>query len=154
AGLKGVDWLEPRTPLPRADLAAAGAAQGVKGGSGELLFVRPGHPKDRAEKGPSPPPTRFARLPADWLPFPHERGVAELGGGTGSEGSSSGHEQILSPIHVVGIVAMGLWLIDNCNHEELAATCRRLGRWEFLVSVAPLKLRHGTGCPVNPIALL
>ena len=45
-------------------------------------------------------------------------------------------------------------LIDNCQHEELAAACADLKRWEFLVTIAPLKLPNSTGCPVNPIVLL
>ena len=28
------------------------------------------------------------------------------------------------------------------------------GRWEFLATIAPLKLAGGTGSPVNPLALL
>ena len=48
---------------------------------------------------------------------------------------------------------MGLWLIDNCNLEELAAACAERGRWEFLLTIAPLRIRYGTGSPVNPIAL-
>ena len=58
------------------------------------------------------------------------------------------------PIHYVGIVAMGLWLIDNCDLTELASTCDRLQRWTFEFIVAGLRLRGGTGSPVNPIALL
>lgn len=53
----------------------------------------------------------------------------------------------------IGMAAMGLWLLDNCNHEQLAAECERLGRWEFMVTIAPLKLEHGTASPVNPIAI-
>ena len=31
-------------------------------------------------------------------------------------------------------------------------TCRRLQRWEFMVSISPLRIAGGTGSPVNPIA--
>jgi kynurenine formamidase len=56
-------------------------------------------------------------------------------------------------VHVVGIVAMGLWLIDNLDLEQASETARRLGRWEFLFITAPLKLAGGTGSPVNPLAV-
>jgi hypothetical protein len=56
------------------------------------------------------------------------------------------------PVHVIGLVAMGLWLMDNCDLEELAATAERLSRWEFLLSVNPLRLTGLTGSAVNPIA--
>jgi hypothetical protein len=57
-----------------------------------------------------------------------------------------------APIHVVALVAMGLWLIDNVALEALAETCRRLQRWEFMMSISALRIAGGTGSPVNPIA--
>ena len=57
------------------------------------------------------------------------------------------------PLHQVGLASIGLCLLDNPRVEELAATCRRLGRSEFLLTVAPLALPGGTGSPVNPIAV-
>ena len=39
------------------------------------------------------------------------------------------------------------------THEDLAANCARLGRWQFQLVIAPLKLQNGTGSPVNPIAI-
>jgi hypothetical protein len=56
-------------------------------------------------------------------------------------------------LHVVGLVAMGLWLIDNGNLEELSRACASYRRWEFMLTVAPLVLERVTGSPVNPIAL-
>ena len=56
-------------------------------------------------------------------------------------------------VHIVGLVGMGLWLIDNGNREELAQAWASRRRWEFLLTVAPLRLQHTTGSPVNPIAL-
>jgi hypothetical protein len=55
--------------------------------------------------------------------------------------------------HVVCLVAMGLWLIDNANLEDLAQACAQRKRWEFLLAVCPLRLRNVTGSPVNPIAV-
>src|SRR5439155_588775 len=52
-----------------------------------------------------------------------------------------------------GVVGMGLWLIDNANLEELAKACSARKRWEFMLTVAPLRLQGVTGSPVNPIAL-
>ena len=65
----------------------------------------------------------------------------------------SGYPGLAMPLHAVGIVAMGLWLIDNCQLEDLAAACRDFGRWDFLLTVAPLRLAGATGSPVNPLAL-
>jgi hypothetical protein len=54
---------------------------------------------------------------------------------------------------MVGIVAMGLWLIDNCQLEDLAAACARHGRWAFQFTLAPIRFQGVTGSPVNPLAL-
>ena len=56
------------------------------------------------------------------------------------------------PVHEVAIPHMGLPLLDNANFERLAATCAELGRYEFMLTVAPLVVLGGTGSPVNPIA--
>jgi hypothetical protein len=52
------------------------------------------------------------------------------------------------------MVAMGMWIIDGCDLEELARACEQLGRWEFLFTAAPLRLKNSTGSPFNPIAVL
>jgi kynurenine formamidase len=56
-------------------------------------------------------------------------------------------------VHLVGIVAMGLWIVDNCNLERLAAACAELGTYEFMLVVAPLSFAGATGSPVNPLAI-
>src|SRR5262249_9777584 len=56
--------------------------------------------------------------------------------------------------HVVSLVAMGLWLIDNMNLEDLAKAAADRKRWEFLLTVAPLRLKSVTGSPGNPVAVV
>ena len=51
------------------------------------------------------------------------------------------------------LVTLGLWFIDNANLEELSVACRERNRYEFMITLGPLKLRNVTGSPVNPIAL-
>jgi hypothetical protein len=77
-----------------------------------------------------------------------------VGSDTANDVSPSGYAGLRSPVHGIGIAAMGLWLLDNCDLEELAAACARLGRWEFCLVVAPLVLDGTSGSPVNPLALL
>jgi kynurenine formamidase len=48
---------------------------------------------------------------------------------------------------------MGVHLLDNLALAELASACAERNRWEFLFIVAPLRIRGGTGSPVNPIAV-
>ena len=49
---------------------------------------------------------------------------------------------------------MGLTLLDNADFDEIALACADAGRWEFLLTIAPLVVVGGTGSPVNPIAVL
>jgi len=51
------------------------------------------------------------------------------------------------------MVAMGLWIVDNYDLEDLAQICQRLGRYEFMATIAALRLKNSTGSPVNPLAL-
>ncbi|MBM7473818.1 hypothetical protein [Curtobacterium herbarum] len=44
-------------------------------------------------------------------------------------------------------------LIDSAAVDELASTCVGLGRYDFLLSVAPPRIPGLTGVPVNPIAI-
>ena len=57
------------------------------------------------------------------------------------------------PIHMIGIVSIGLHLIDNLRLDVVTEVCRREERWEFLMTVAPMRVPGGTGSPVNPIAI-
>jgi hypothetical protein len=49
---------------------------------------------------------------------------------------------------------MGLHLLDWLQFDDLVPICADAGRWSFCCVIAPLRLEHGTGSPVNPIAIL
>ena len=51
------------------------------------------------------------------------------------------------------IFAYGIGLLDNALLEPLADVCAEEGRYEFMLTVNPLRVVGGTGSPVNPIAL-
>jgi hypothetical protein len=48
---------------------------------------------------------------------------------------------------------MGLWIVDNANLAQLAETCEREGRFDFLTMLAPVPFRRATGSLLNPIAV-
>jgi kynurenine formamidase len=135
-----------------ADLEAAEAAQGIRVESGDVLLVMWGRTARRQARGSF---DGFSGLHARCLPWLHEREVAVLG----SDGISdpmpfAGTPDWPFPVHQIGITAMGLHLIDNMALTDLAAACADAGRWEFLFTMAPLRIERGTGCPVNPVAVL
>ena len=47
---------------------------------------------------------------------------------------------------------MGVPIFDNCDLEALSEAAANRKRWEFLLTVAPIPVKGGTGSPVNPIA--
>ena len=89
---------------------------------------------------------------ASCLPWLHERGVALIGADTPQDVQPSGYDDVLMPVHAVGLVAMGLWLLDNCDLEACATTAAELGQWDFHLAVAPVRFAGTSGSPVNPIA--
>ena len=57
------------------------------------------------------------------------------------------------PIHVIAIVHMGLTIGEIFDLEALATDCAKDGRYEFLLSAAPIPFTGAVGSPVNPIAI-
>lgn len=151
--LRGIAWWEPGTPFHVSDLEEAERAQGVRVEPGDILMVRTGFPKMRTELGPRWPVAQAGPHPT-CLPWFKERDIAVLACDTANDVQPARYPGIGLPVHGIGMAALGLWLMDNGHYEELSEACAFAGRWEFLAILAPLKLQHGTGSPVNPIALL
>ncbi|MFD9461032.1 cyclase family protein [Streptomyces sp. NPDC060027] len=152
--LRGVPWLEPGDSVTTEDLIAAEAAQGVGVGAGDLLFVRVGHRRRRAELGPWDAARARAGIHPGAVELLAERQVAALGGDGNNDTAPSPVDGIGFPTHVLAIHALGLYLLDYLQFEDLADVCAQERRWSFLCVVAPLRLPAATGSPVNPIALL
>lgn len=152
--LRGVPWLEPGDHVTSDDLTAAEAAQGVRVGPGDLLFVRVGHRLRRTELGPWNAATARTGLHPTAVEFLAERKVAVLGGDGNNDTAPSAVQGIAFPVHVLAIHAMGIPLMDYLQFEDLVPVCAQAGRWSFLCAVAPLRLPGATGSPVNPIAVL
>lgn len=152
--LRGVRWLEPGDHVTVDDLLAAEAAQDVRVGAGDLLLVRVGHRRRRQELGAWNAAQDRAGLHPTAMEFVAERRVALLGGDGNNDTAPSAVSDVSFPVHVLGVHAMGLQLMDYLQFEELAPVCEQEGRWSFLCVVAPLRLPAATGSPVNPIAVL
>jgi kynurenine formamidase len=149
----GVEFLGEGEVVALADLEAAEAAEGVAVGPGDILLVAWG--RDARSTAHSGAFDGMAGLHPECLPWLHEREIAVLG----SDGISDplpgiGIDEWPFPIHQVGITAIGLHLVDNMALAELGERCAAGGRWEFLFTMAPLRIERGTGCPVNPLAIL
>ncbi|MFE5171978.1 cyclase family protein [Streptomyces sp. NPDC056634] len=152
--LRGVPWLEPGDHVTLDDLAAAETAQHLRVTEGDLLLVRVGHRRRRAELGPWDAAHERAGLHPSALEFLADRRVAVLGGDGNNDTAPSSTEGVDFPVHVLAVHAMGLHLLDYLQFEDLVPVCRAEGRWTFLCVIAPLRLPDATGSPVNPIAVL
>jgi len=58
-----------------------------------------------------------------------------------------------NPIHVAVLNWMGINIVECLDLEQAVATARRLKRYEFVITFAPLPVEGGTGSPVNPLAI-
>jgi kynurenine formamidase len=153
--VRGVGWLPPSHRITVAELEEAEAAQGVEAGPGDVLLVSTGRSRWRLAEGPGIITQGMAGLDAECVPWLRERDIAVLGSDGVSDGV--GGDMVTGwamPIHQCVIAGMGVHLIDNMDMAALADSCADEGRWSFLLTVAPLRLIGGTGCVVNPIAVL
>jgi len=155
ARAKGVECLEPGTPVTPRDLEEAEEAQGVRVQSGDVVFLRTGYGRWKHEHGAGKTTRGQPGWHASALPWIHAREVAVIGCDTGQDVTPSGYYEagLNLPVHSIGISAMGLWLVDNLDLEALSAYAAELSRWSFFLSLQPLRIDGGTGSPLNPVAL-
>lgn len=151
AAARGVPYLAPEETVTAEDLTAAEEHAGVRVESGDAVFVHIGLERREAEQGTEDPAAR-AGLDGDCLPWLHEREVAVYSGDC-VERIPYPSEAVPLPLHQVGLVAMGLVLLDCPRLADLVTACSDAGRAEFLLTVAPLRLRGATGSPVNPLCV-
>ena len=151
--VRNVDWLPPNEPVMPEDLEAAEALEGVRVEEGDILLVRTGNYRKRLETGPVPNTEPMVACQVACTPWFKDRGVAMLGTDTSNDVRPSHYATITAPLHTMCLVTLGIWLIDNANLEDLAQACAQRNRYEFMLSLGPLKLRNVTGSPVNPIAI-
>jgi kynurenine formamidase len=149
--LRDVRWIEPGTPIYPADLEAWEKKSGVKIGSGDAVLVRTGRWLRWKEKGPWMLGRLSAGLHASCAPWLRQRDVAVLGTDVGADVRPPGIDGHANPIHVLTLVAMGMPILDQLDFEAAAAQAAKLGRWEFLLTAAPIRIVGGTGSPLNPI---
>lgn len=138
--------LPPAHPVTGGDLDAAEQRGGVRLEPGDALVVRGGWTFSRDPARPMPGMT------VDAVAWMRRRDVSVYAGDIG-DAHPAVDPQVAMPLHFVGLARLGMPLIDGAAVEELAAVCAELGRYAFLLSIAPPRLRGGTGVPVNPQAI-
>ena len=151
--LKGVDYLEPGTAITAQDIERWEDRTGVEIESGDVLLIRTGRwarVRDRGEWNFVGNAAGSHASLALWL---KNRDVAIIGSDGVSDVMPSGVEGLINPLHELVLVGLGMPLLDNLDLDELAKFAQKTNKLEFLFVGAPLRVRGGTGSPMNPIAV-
>ena len=138
-------------PVHGDELEAIAKAQGVTLEPGDALVVYSGreawqsaNPDWSGYRPPSP------GLHASCLPFVRDHDIAVL---AWDLMDAAPNEYGMTWTMHGAIFAYGVALLDNALLQPLAEACAEEGRYEFMLTFAPLPVVGGTGSPVNPIAL-
>ncbi|MER7609121.1 cyclase family protein [Nocardioides sp. NPDC127503] len=139
-------------------IAAQGESAAV--GRGDIVLVRTGQ-LSRARRGVAAgegwggyaggPAPGLSFTSADWL---HRTEIAAIATDTwGFEVRPNEFDDAFQPLHQVAIPHLGLFLGEMWDLDGLASACAEDGRYDFLLTAAPLRVTGAVGAPVNPIAL-
>lgn len=153
---QGRPWLDPGEAIHAAELETCARAEGVTLRRGDIVLVRTGQMAQCRAAGSwgayaGGPAPGLALDTAEWI---HDLELAAVASDTwGLEVLPNETPDVFQPLHIVLIVSMGLLVGEIFDLEALADDCAADGRYEFLVSAAPLPITGGVGSPVNPVAI-
>ena len=150
--LRGLPYLEPGTAIYVEDIEAWEKKAGVKIGPGDAILLRTGRWARREKVGPWPVARSAAGFHASIASWIKARGVAFVGSDAAQDVVPSMVEGIGLPVHILLLTGLGINLLDNQDLESLSATAAKLKRWSFMLTIAPLAVKGGTGSPANIIA--
>jgi kynurenine formamidase len=153
AATRGVAYLRASDGIGVADLEAAERLAGVTVRPGDAIVVRSGHAlRAAAEGGAHDEDDPHEGVLPEVVAWLRARDVAVYSGDC-IEVRPSGYARVTMPLHQIGLVAMGLCILDSPDVEALATACREEARSSFALVIAPLRVPGGTGSAVNPLAL-
>lgn len=152
AAARGVDWLTPDEGVYALDLEAAEKRQKVRVESGDCIVVYTGLQRREAAEGPENLGRRVGIMP-DAVRWMHEREISVYTGDCVDAFPNPYGARYAIYFHALTLAAMGLVLLDIPALEPLVELCETLDRSDFLLTMAPLRIKGGTGSPVNPIAV-
>ncbi len=153
--LRGMPHVTMDRPVRGWELEAAAEQQGITVEPGDAVLVYSGREsfyRENPERSLADRET--PGLHADVIPFMHKHDASVLLWDMMDAHPSGYDEGIAGTVHPLALVYLGLPLVDNSLLEPLAAVCAEVSQWDFLLTLNPLRLRGGTGSPVNPVAVL
>ena len=148
---RGEPHVTTQRPVHGWELEDVARAQGIEMKPGDALLVYSGRERYHAAT-PDWNPSAGVRpgLHSSCLPFIRDNDVAILGWDLMD--AMPNDYGVPWPVHGA-LFAYGVALLDNSLLEPLADACAAEGRYEFMLTIAPLPVVGGTGSPTNPLAL-
>jgi len=150
--LKGVPYLEPGTRIYPEDLEAWEKKSGVKVSAGDAMILRWGKWAWREKVGPRPG-DEAAGFDNSVIPWLKKRDIGLLVWETPGYLPQPAGDIPRTSLHNFVLEILGVHILDRADLEAVAEAAAARKRWEFMLTVAPLPIPHGTGSPVNPIAI-
>lgn len=155
--MRGVEYLEPGTPILVADLEEWEKFANVRIGRGDAVFVRTGRWVRRETLGPWNAAREAAGLHASTMPWLKQREIALLGSDAVNDVQPSGvtgqGEAASRPVHTLAIAVLGVPLVDNGYFDDAAREAQSRRRWEFLTTVQFTGLQGGTATNFNALGI-
>ncbi len=150
---RGGAYVTMDTPIHGWELEDIAAEQGVEMRPGDALLVYGGREAWNADGNPiwGSNPLERPGLHMTCLKFMRDSDICLLGWDM-MDHTPNGYD--LSWAVHGSIFAYGIGLLDNALLQPLAEACSEEGRYEFMLTVNPLRVVGGTGSPVNPVAIL
>jgi kynurenine formamidase len=149
AGAEGVKHLEAGRSIGPIELERALERSGVEIRTGDAVLIRTGWPVVYGID-----PARWERswpgLGVEGAAWLAKKDVVLVGADQASVEPNPFAPGTTAPVHQLLMREHGIYMAELLDLERLAAD----GRTEFLFIAAPLRLRGGTGSPINPLAVV
>ncbi len=152
AAVRRAPWMTPEEGVTAADLDAAEKNQSLRVEPGDCIFVYTGLQKREAAEGPENLGQRVGIMP-DAIRWMRRRDIAVYSGDCVDAFPNPYGLRYVIYFHAIALASMGLILLDIPALEPLVERCAEEKRSDFLVTMAPLRIKGGTGSPVNPVAV-
>jgi Putative cyclase len=150
--LKGVPYLEPGTRIYVEDMEAWEKKTGVKVGPGDALVLRWGKFAWRDKVGPQAGDLA-AGLDNSVIPWIKKRDIGLMVWETAAYQPQPPGDLQRIALHNFILAILGVHILDRADLEAISQAAAARNRYEFMLTVAPLPIPHGTGSPANPIAM-
>ncbi len=152
--------LAPNSCVTLDDLKAAAKAQKVKIKANDILLIRTGSlGRYYDENDPNKwdaftePGLCYSKELVKWIDDSRISMIAADNLGVEKVVQKIDGESVVIPLHGALIRDLGLVLSEIYWLDELAADCAEDKQYSFMFAASPLKMKRGSGSPVNPIVI-